>query len=228
MDKLFFFFLTRLLTAIASASLFSFLVQIAVFRYTRSEEAPIPVQEIIGFPIDGFELVVAVIWLFSFSLVGLLLFLVRTGKWEVSNISSLVSRLRSLVLFALVSPFVVALAFITFPSLTAVILQGLGHGGRLNVCFQTNNQLEDYNDSIKNRTQTDMNIPYLSNNIRGDLIFLSGDNAYIQFKLRNDPSTIAAKEVGSVSIPGNVVVLRNDYMSAGYHRISSSLVSGDC
>ena len=62
---------TKIVIAIVSGSFFSFFTQVAVFKYTRSVDAPIPAQDIFGLPFEGFSLLVAVVWFFVFFTISL-------------------------------------------------------------------------------------------------------------------------------------------------------------
>jgi hypothetical protein len=126
-------------------------------------------------------------------------------------------------------PFVVVLLFILFPTLTMGSLRFLGHGGELTICYAPGIQLQDYSDDITAMSRSDKHTtPYLTNNIRGRLVYLNANNAYIQLLPRTDTTVIVTDEVGGKTIPGSFAVLRGDYLSAGYHLVEAQLLSGDC
>ena len=53
-------------------------------------------------------------------------------------------------------------------------------------------------------------------------------HAYIQILPRNDDVATSSSIVGGKTVPGNYVVLRSDFLSAGYHLIERSTLSGNC
>lgn len=234
MNNFLWFLVTRVLIATASAGLFSFLAQVAVFRYTRSVQSPIPAQGIFGLPDEGFKLLVAVLWFFIVIFVSLFWFLGRMsidrgvsteekGKEYFKEHVCSILGLLSLFKWSCISSFLIALLFIIFPSVTERALRYMGHGGGVAVCYEPNNQLADYTRDVKLALETT-----LSNNIRAQLIYLSGDKAYVRLLPPGDSLAVATNTVGSKTIPGLYIVQREDYLTAGYHIVEASSISGGC
>lgn len=239
MSQLAFHVATKIVIAIVSGSFFSFFTQVAVFKYTRSVDAPIPAQDIFGLPFEGFSLLVAVVWFFVFFTISLVWLPLRvvlrkarggdngTSEQDYEIVRSL-SNIRQRIFWSSLGSFLVALVFIFSPSLTGEVLKYLGHGGGVSVCYPPSEKLQDFNRDIEQAQKNPERSTFLSNNIRGKMIFLTGHHAYIQILPRNDDVATSSSIVGGKTVPGNYVVLRSDFLSAGYHLIERSTLSGNC
>ena len=229
LNKFAVFFMGRLLLAFFSSSVLALLAQLAVFRYTRFEEAPIPAGAIIGPSAGTFSIVIGSLWFAVITALMLIggskfLFSLILTKPTIRN-SDLLEYFLSIRSYAKwgMIPTVVAIAIaliaIFSPSLTERTLKFLGYGGGMWVCYIDSDSVdssvskwigESFSEDGEGliSSERDASRIKLTGVVRGRLIYSSNAVAYIKLV------TTSFGDIGSTEMQQTVQTI-TDLMEGG-------------
>ena len=189
-----------------SATFISFIIQVAVFRYTRAVGAPIPAGEIIGPPTQGFSMLIATLWFFGLGVFMFSGFAIWSCKIysdseeeKLDKLESYFSSTSNIIrwsIFPNLLGVILALTLLVMPNVTSNTLRILGYGGGIDVCYEAvgeiNKQSKIIRDLMLSVEVSDAGEKADSiNDVRGELIFLANEKAYIRFPELSTPDNLS-------------------------------------